>query len=307
MSAYLSRLTQNYMPRHFSTFEEQQRFNETVRAKSEREAFRTARNVAILILLGIFGLIALFRAPVSVEAGTRYVVTQFGATTGRVLEPGLHFIAPWQSGVRLRVQLFEVKETMETPTSKGLPVTLESSAWVALDPSPTALIKFVNEVGAANFDGLVSSANRNVVREVVAEFTYEDLYSTNRATAGARILSGVQSILSPKGVIVDRVLLRGMTPPRSTQEAQERKAAAQLAAEAMQFTIEKETLEILRKEKEAEGIAKANHEISKSLSSEYLQWYYIKALEGLAHSTNTTFIVVPYDQKLTPMLNINQK
>lgn len=270
------------------------------------ERARRVRNIVVLVLLGILALILFFRCPVSVDAGTRYVVTTFGRTTGDVLSPGLHFIAPWQSGVRLKVQLFEVKESMDTPTSTGLPVTLESSAWVSLDPLPSALVKFVNEIGAANFHDLVASAKRNVTREVIAEYTYEDLYSTNRIAAGTKILSGVQGILAAKGILVDRILLRGVIPPKSTLDAQERKASAQQASEAMTFTIAKEQQEILRKEKEAEGIAKANLKISDSLTPSYLQWYYIKALESLAHSTNTTFVIVPYDQKLIPMLDLNK-
>lgn len=275
-------------------------------AEAGRAQFVFIRKIIVLIVVAILALVVMFRSFVEVDAGQRYVVKSFGRTTGEVLEPGLHFIAPWQNGVRLPVQLFEVKETMETPTSTGLSVTLESSSWVSLDPSPAALTKFVNDVGAANFDNIVASAKRSVTRDTIAEYTYEDLYSTNRALAGTRILKGVRELLAPKGIIVDRVLLRGVTPPRGISEAQERKAAAQQASEAMQYTISKETQEIQRKEKEADGIAKANERISKSLTPEYLQWYYIKALEGLAHSTNTTFVIVPYDQKLTPMLNINK-
>lgn len=278
-----------------------------LRVEQARSQFRFVRNIALIVVLAIFGLIVGFRSLVEVEAGTRYVVKSFGRTTGEVLDPGLHVIAPWQSGVRLRVQLMEVKETMDTPTSSGLPVSLESSLWVGLDPTAQSLVKFVNDIGPGGFESFVTSAKRSVTRNVIAEYSYEDLYSSNRMAANDKIFAEVRTILASKGIVVDRVLLRGISPPQTTREALEKKAAAQQASEAMQYTIDKERQEIERKEKEAQGIAKANNEISKSLTPEYLQWYYIKALEGLAHSTNTTFVIVPYDQKLTPMLNINHK
>jgi len=277
-----------------------------LQAAAAQQTFRTIRNVAVLVLLGLFVLFFALRCPVQVEAGTRYVVKSFGRTTGAVLEPGIHIIAPWQSGVRLNVQLTEIKEAMDTPTSSGLPVTLESSSWVALDPSTASLVKFVNEIGPGGFESLVTSAKRSATRNVIAGYTYEDLYSSNRAAASDKIFAEVKTMLAPKGIIVDRVLLRGAIPPPSTREALEKKAAAQQASEAMTYTIDKERQEIERKEKEAQGIAKANNEIAKSLTPEYLQWYYIKAIEGLAHSTNTTFLVLPYDSKLTPMLNVNK-
>lgn len=269
--------------------------------------FRFVRNIAVIVILAILGLIVGFRSLVEVEAGTRYVVKSFGRTTGEVLEPGLHIIAPWQSGTRLRVQLMEIKETMETPTSSGLPVTVESSLWVGLDPTAASLVKFVNDIGPSGFESLITSAKRNVTRNVIAGYTYEDLYSSNRMVANDKIFAEVKTVLAAKGIVVDRVLLRGVSPPQTTRDALEKKAAAQQAAEAMTYTIDKERQEIDRKEKEADGIAKANNKISSSLTPEYLQWYYIKAIEGLAHSTNTTFVIVPYDQKLTPMLNINHK
>lgn len=272
-----------------------------------RARFRFFRNIVLIGVLSILGLICALRSMVEVEAGTRYVVKSFGRTTGEVLEPGLHVIAPWQSGTQLSVQLMEVKETMDTPTSSGLPVSLESSLWVGLDPSAQSLVKFVNDIGAGGFESFVTSAKRSATRNVIAGYTYEDLYSSNRVAANDKIFTEVKAILSPKGIIVDRVLLRGVSPPQTTREALEKKAAAQQASEAMMYTISKEQQEIARKEMEAQGISKANKEISASLTSEYLQWYYIKALEGLAHSTNTTFVILPVDQKLTPMLNINHK
>lgn len=46
---------------------------------------------------------------VSIDAGFVGVVTQFGRVTGRVLEPGLHWITPWQDCHRFdcRVQKFD--------------------------------------------------------------------------------------------------------------------------------------------------------------------------------------------------------
>lgn len=295
------------MNRAYGGFDETSRQQQAqLQVERVNAQFRFFRNIVVIVVLAILGLIVGFRSLVEVEAGTRYVVKSFGRTTGEVLDPGLHIIAPWQSGVRLRVQLVEVKETMETPTSSGLPVTVESSLWVGLDPSSTALVKFVNDIGPGGFESLITSAKRNVTRNVIAGYTYEDLYSSNRMVANDKIFSEVKTVLAAKGIIVDRVLLRGVSPPQTTRDALEKKAAAQQASEAMTYTIDKERQEIERKEKEADGIAKANDKISKSLTPEYLQWYYIKALESLAHSTNTTFVIVPYDQKLTPMLNINK-
>jgi prohibitin 1 len=58
---------------------------------------------------------------------------------------------------------------------------------------------------------------------------------------------------------------------------------------------------------EASGIAEAQKIISNTINSQYLQWKYIEALKDLMNSKNNTIVITPFDQKLTPLINLNQK
>ena len=58
---------------------------------------------------------------------------------------------------------------------------------------------------------------------------------------------------------------------------------------------------------EASGIAEAQRIISNTINSQYLQWKYIETLKDLMNSKNSTIVITPFDQKLTPLLNLNQK
>jgi prohibitin 1 len=40
------------------------------------------------------------------------------------------------------------------------------------------------------------------------------------------------------------------------------------------------------------------------LTQNYLQWYYISQLKDVVTSPNNSTIILPYDQRLTPLLNI---
>ena len=40
------------------------------------------------------------------------------------------------------------------------------------------------------------------------------------------------------------------------------------------------------------------------LTPQYLQWTYIQALQSLVDSPNNSTIILPFDQALTPLLNI---
>ena len=68
-----------------------------------------------------------------------------------------------------------------------------------------------------------------------------------------------------------------------------------------------EKQEAERKTIEAQGVAEAQRIINSTISNSYLQWKYIETLKELVNSPNNSFVIAPYDQKLTPMLNFNQK
>ncbi|GAI20306.1 unnamed protein product, partial [marine sediment metagenome] len=112
------------------------------------------------------------------------------------------------------------------------------------------------------------------------------------------------SDFSVKGVECEKVLLRNVELPPMVKNAIDEKISAEQDAQKMKFVLQKETQERERKRIEAEGISKAQRIIANSLTSQYLQWYYVQTLQELVNSPNNTIIVTPFDQKLTPLLNI---
>ena len=74
----------------------------------------------------------------------------------------------------------------------------------------------------------------------------------------------------------------------------------------MVYVLQKEKQEAERKQVEARGVSEAQKIISSSISPQYLQWKYIEALKELMTSKNNTIVITPYDQKLTPLLNLNK-
>jgi len=95
--------------------------------------------------------------------------------------------------------------------------------------------------------------------------------------------------------------------PARVKEAIDEKIAAEQRAQQMVYTLQKEKQEAERKKVEAGGIADAQKIISNTINPQYLQWKYIEALKELMNSKNNTIVITPYDQKLTPLLNLNQK
>jgi len=98
--------------------------------------------------------------------------------------------------------------------------------------------------------------------------------------------------------------LRYVNLQERVKNAINEKIAAEQEAQKMKFILQKEEQEAKRKKIEAEGIAEAQRIIAHSLSPQYLQWYYIQTLKELVNSPNNTVIIAPFDQKLTPLLQI---
>lgn len=157
-------------------------------------------------------------------------------------------------------------------------------------------------MGQDYIDVIVVPNARAAIRDVIAEHKVEDLYTAARE----RVTSALESELRPKyearGIVLESVLVRDVKLPPQVSAAIEAKMAAKQAAEQMEWTLAKAKMEVEVKVQEATGIAKAQEIIAKQLSPEYIQWYYIKSLESLVGSPNNTFVILPFDQQLVPLL-----
>lgn len=258
----------------------------------------------------IAGILAATLATCSVNTvpaghvGVRHV---FGNVKETEFKSGFRLKNPLESVVDMSVRTKETKEAMKVPTSKGLLAGLEVSALYHLNPETA------NEVyGGIGPDGmyeatLIQPNMRSVVRDVVANYLPEDLYSGVRESISSDIHDGLEPILSSRGVVLEQVLIRDLSLPEKLTSAIEAKMEADQNAQAMEYVLQKESQEAERKRIEAKGIADAQAIISKSLDQPYLQWKYIEGLKGLVESDTNTVVVMPYDQKLTPLLQVPNK
>src|SRR5512141_1064977 len=72
-----------------------------------------------LVVIGVLILFIFLLGFRTVDAGEVAVVTRFGAVTGRVLEPGAHFITPFVEGTKYINTKFLLYETMKESDIKG--------------------------------------------------------------------------------------------------------------------------------------------------------------------------------------------
>jgi regulator of protease activity HflC (stomatin/prohibitin superfamily) len=259
----------------------------------------------VLVVLGILVLV-LFRTFSIVPAGHVMVLDVFGLVNPNELEPGLNFpVNPLAQRIEIDIRTKETKEKIVVPTREGLMAGLDVSLLFHVDP--TKADELYKTVGTQFRDVIIQPMLRNVVRDVIAEFSSEDLYSQNRQKISLEIDQRLKVRYTERGITLESVLLRDVILPSEVTSAIEQKIKAKQQAEQMKYVLQKEQSEAERKKIEAQGIADAQKVISESLTPEYLQWRYITTLEGLVDSPNTTFVITPFDQKLIPMLPLEGK
>lgn len=200
----------------------------------------------------------------------------------------------------MSVQTNEVKETMDTPSSEGLIVHLDVSVLYHLDP--TKAPEVYRSIGE-NYESVVVVPNvRSAVREVTSSYEAKALYSQEREKMGAAINQNILSAVAPRGVVVERMLLRDVALPLRLQQAIQEKLSAEQEASRMQFVLLKEKQEAERKKIEAEGISSFQKIVTEGINENLLKWKGIEATKELALSNNSKIVVIGSGKEGLPII-----
>ncbi|ADC65494.1 band 7 protein [Ferroglobus placidus DSM 10642] len=261
---------------------------------------------ALAALFGFFILLVLSSSVVVIDQTEVGVVKIFGRVQEKPLHPGLHFVTPFVTEV-VRMPVYE--KTMEmigekhikALTSEGLPVFFDMAIQYKVVPEKAPEVYSTLK----NYEIWMESRIRAHIRDIIAQYKAEDLYTENRELIQADIERRLDEEFRPYGILITAVLIRNIDLPESVERAIQAKIEAKQEAERMQFIVQKERLEAERKKVEAQGIAEANRIIGESLRNnpEYIQWYYLQVLDDFAKSGNSV-ILVPVPGNFYPGVNV---
>jgi regulator of protease activity HflC (stomatin/prohibitin superfamily) len=233
------------------------------------------------------------------EAAVRY--SQFGGTDlETTYGEGLKVYPPWVTLIRYDVRVQERLEDMEALSSNGLAIGMDVS--IRWQPDSQVLPRLHTSYGPDYYRKLVQPELRSAVREIVGQFTPEELYSSKRTELQTQIFEQVREAVEGEFVTVRAVLIRDVRLPDQIRGAIENKLKEEQEAERYEFTLQKESLEAQRKEIEAEGQATYQRIITESLSPAFLTFKGIEATQRLAESPNTKTVVVGSGESGLPLI-----
>jgi prohibitin 1 len=253
-----------------------------------------------LAFIGLIVVILLFSSFTTIRTWHVGVLTLYGEVTGQTLEAGFHFINPLKSVHEISIQTLEVKEKASVPSSEGLVMGLDTSLLFHLDESHAASI--IKDVTPPYEDTLVEPNLRSAIRSVTANHTANALYSSAREQVAEQIKAELEAQLAPRGIIVEKVLLRDIQLPLALKQSIEAKQQAEQESLAMSFRLQKEKQEADRKRIEAEGIRDFSRTVASGISPELLTWKGIETTEKLSNSPNAKIVIIGNSKNGLPLV-----
>ena len=257
------------------------------------------RGLGTLVLMGIV-MVVVFSSTSCVPTGHVGVVTVFGRVTGRTLTEGIHVVNPAAKVTELSIKTQEVKEHASVPSKEGLIMGLEASLLYHLDPARAAEV--FRQIGPNYAEVLLQPTFRSAMRAITAGNTAASLYSDARESIARLIQEDVARQVTPRGIIVENVLLRDLQLPDTLKRAIEAKQQAQQEAQRMEFVLQREKQEAERKRVEAAGIKDFQDIVSQGISDKLLEWKGIEATMELVKSQNSKVIVVGNSKNGLPLV-----
>ena len=243
-----------------------------------------------LIMTLIIAVLVLTFSIVVIPAGETGVYHLFGKVKDNELKSGLHLKNPFALITKMSIRTEEYTMTIiqgegqvknadaiRALTKEGLEVDLDITVLYHLEESNASDV-FKN-VGLNYVEKIIRPSIRSGIREVIANYDAKDVYSEKRELAANEILERLKRDIDPRGIIIEDVLLRNVNLPLKLSNAIQEKLTAEQESQRYEFVLEKETKEAERKRIEAGGQRDAQKIINESLTSNYLNYLYIKELK----------------------------
>jgi regulator of protease activity HflC (stomatin/prohibitin superfamily) len=271
--------------------------------------------VSYLMVATLIGVILAPFVLVTVPSGYVGVLwKRFGG--GTVLNPrllkneGMRITLPWNLVFLYDLRLQSVTERYNAISRDG--ISLTASINIRFRVKRDSVPQLHQSIGPNYIEALIAPEIGSRMREVMAEYTAEDIYSTKRAEIQDKIRQRAEAMLGEKmmtgGVseeeyapyriplyamlnLIDTLIL-GIELPDAVVTAINRKIEQYYISEEYKFRVARELRESERKKIEAEGISEFQSIVTKGISDSYLRWRGIEATLQLAQSSNSKIVIV---------------
>jgi regulator of protease activity HflC (stomatin/prohibitin superfamily) len=226
-------------------------------------------------------------------------------------EEGMRVLLPWDKLFLYDLKLQTTTDTYNAISKDG--VNLAATINIRFRLKHDAIPQLHQVIGPDYISHLVRPEIGNRAREIIAEYTAEEVYSTKRQEIQKRIRTHTEAMLGQSMVqrsveeseygehyripldamlnLYDTLLL-GLELPQSVVAAINRKVEQYYLVQEYAFRVDREKKESERKRIEAEGISAFQQIVSQGISDSYVRWRGIEATLQLAQSPNSKIVII---------------
>ncbi len=243
-----------------------------------------------LLVIGIVALIVLINFIIVIPAGQTGVYHLFGKVRSNELSSGLHFVNPLATITKMSIRTEQYTmsvvqgegekigdDSIDALTSEGLTIKLDITVFYHLNEDSASDV--FKDLGTGYQEKIIRPEIRSAIREIIAGYDSKSIYSDKRDEIIISIKQKMIDNIEPRGIGVEQVLLRNVILPAKLDASIQEKLQAEQESQRYDFILEKEKKEADRKRIEAEGQRDAQKTINESLTSEYLNYLYIRELK----------------------------
>jgi prohibitin 2 len=234
---------------------------------------------------------------------------------GTVLDPralkdeGLRLVWPWDKLFLYDLRLQSRTDTYTAISKDG--VNLTAAINIRFRLKHDSIPQLHQSIGPDFVMSLVVPEIGSRMREIIADYPAEEVYSTKRQEIQDKIRGRAEAMLGEKMMdrqetedyapyriplyamlnLIDTLIL-GIELPPSIVIAINRKLEQYYIAQEYTFRVEREIKESQRKKIEAEGIREFQQIVSQGISDSYLRWRGLEATLQLSQSTNSKVVII---------------
>jgi len=254
----------------------------------------------LLVTAIVVLVVAVFAAVRTVPPASIAVVTTFGKVEASALDSGLHVVNPFSQLKVFSTKTILMNQQNHVPTKEGLTVDLDVAVLFHIDKEQVRSIYL--SLGENYAEVVIQPELASAVRGLTSESEAKALYTEGRSEMQTRLKDQLGGALSPRGIVIEDVLLKAVTLPELLKHSIELKAQAEQESARMAFVLAKERQEAERKSIEAKGIADFQKIVSEGISPQLLKWKGIEATEKLAESSNSKVVIVGNSEQGLPVI-----
>jgi regulator of protease activity HflC (stomatin/prohibitin superfamily) len=268
-------------------------------------------NRPVIILSAITAALLFLQSCAVISPGESAVKTRWGKYKNGTLTQGLHVYNPIGTKVvKYSLRITEYSEKMHLPTKEGLEINTALTLLYHLKPGSEQNV--YSKFGKDYAKPLILNSLYAIAREATTTYYSNDII-TQRKEMEKDITDKLVAIVSPYGIVVDKVLLKDIIlPPDVTQSIANKVSAQQIAQKAefdvqkqrveldfyiekqlkeAQLTVDKQKIESERLQIEAVAIRKAQGTIDETLTEKLLKFKSLEVTKGLFTSPNAKVIL----------------